>query len=177
MCDAVTHIQKRLGELVTPLGGDADLERLRDPEDPGFDDLELRDAAAETPPGPENTQPCVSLLTGLMGLSATELDRLTLTLLAIHPLAVQWLVRFPLPVTRDFAGHIVDARELGPYKPMRSFEQHEEACAEHSIVRGSPQAWVFVHDALFDPELGACKTPMPSHLEWFNSEVIDALIW
>jgi hypothetical protein len=58
---------------------------------------------------------------------------------------------------------------------MCSFEQHEEACAKHSIVRGSPQAWAFVHDSLFEPELGACKPSMPSHVEWYNIEVINAL--
>jgi hypothetical protein len=111
----LTHIQKRLGEPVTPLGGDADLERLRDPEDPGFDDLELRDATAEALPGTEDTQ--VSFPTGLLGL--------TLTLLTVHLLAAQWLVRFPLPVMRDFEAH-------------------------------------------FHP-------PMPSHVEWYNIEVINAL--
>jgi hypothetical protein len=58
---------------------------------------------------------------------------------------------------------------------MRSFERHDEACAEHSILRGSPQAWAFVHEAVFDAELGARKPPMPSHVEWYNTEVINAL--
>jgi hypothetical protein len=173
----LTHIRRRLAEPVTPIGGGADLERLRDPDDPEFDDLKLRDAAAEAPSSPEDAQLCVSLLTGLLGLSATELDRLTLTLLAVHPLAVQWLVKFPLPIMRDFAGHLIDAGELGPYKLTRSFEQHEEACAGHSIARGSPQAWALIDEALFDPELGACKTPMPLHVVWYNNEVINALTW
>jgi hypothetical protein len=92
LLQGLTHIQKRLGDLVTPLGGDADLERLRDPEDSEFDGFELRDAMAEAPPGHENTQMCVIP------------DRASG---AVHPLAVQWLVRFPLPIMRDFTRHII----------------------------------------------------------------------
>jgi hypothetical protein len=76
---------------------------------------------------------------------------------------------------RDFAGHIIDAGELGQYKLMRPFERHEEAYAEHFILRGSPQAWAFVREALLDAELGACKPPMPSHVEWHNTDVVNAL--
>jgi hypothetical protein len=129
----LTQIRKRLGTPVAPLRGHADLERLRDPEDPEFDELELRGVAAEAPPDHEDAQLCVSLSTGLLGLSATELDRLTLTIIPVRALAVQWLVRFPLRLMRDFAGHIIDAGELGPYTLMRSFERHEEACAEQKL--------------------------------------------
>jgi hypothetical protein len=96
----LAQIRKRLGTPVTPLGGHADLERLRDPEDPEFDDLELRDLVAEALPDHEDAQLCVSLLTGLLGLSATELERLTLTLIDVHPLAVQRLARFR-EISRD----------------------------------------------------------------------------
>jgi hypothetical protein len=97
-------------------------------------------------------------------------------MLQVPAAAVTWFGGFPLPVLRDFAGHVIDADEMGAYKLMRAFEKHEEACTTGEIVRATPSAWAFAHALFFDADNGPCKPPMPGDVELYSASVLAALL-
>jgi hypothetical protein len=79
LSEGLAQVRKRVQRILTPVAGAAHTENVQDPEDPEFDELTEPGELIATAPEYESAQIGMSLLTGLIGFTPAEMDKLTLS--------------------------------------------------------------------------------------------------